>query len=183
MPDMIFVVDVAKCTACQKCEIACAAHNVKEMNAARARIAVFPRPAVDVGTLTGFPRPPAMEPAGRSPSGSHAVRPGEAAGTPVTCLQCDDAGCERACQVGALTRSPATGAIEVDHARCVRCKMCVAGCPFGNMAWDEPLHQVAKCDLCRGMPQCALACPSGALKYRPALELAMPVCVAARGGR
>jgi Fe-S-cluster-containing dehydrogenase component len=156
MSDMIFVVDVAKCTACQKCEIACAAYNVKEMNAARARIAIFPRPS---------------------------QKAGEAAGTPVTCLQCDDAGCVRSCQVGALTRSPVTGAIEVDHARCVRCKMCVAGCPFGNMAWDEPLHQVAKCDLCRGMPQCALACPSGALKYRPAVELAMPVSVAARGGR
>jgi hypothetical protein len=38
MADMIFVVEVAKCIACQKCEIACAGHNVGEMNAARARI-------------------------------------------------------------------------------------------------------------------------------------------------
>jgi anaerobic carbon-monoxide dehydrogenase iron sulfur subunit len=147
MADMIFVVEVAKCIACQKCEIACAGHNVGEMNAARARIAVFPRPA---------------------------VKPAEASGTPVTCFQCDDAGCVRVCQVGALTRSPVTGAIEIDHARCVRCKMCVPACPFGNMTWDEPLRQVAKCDLCHGMPQCALACPSGALKYRPAAEVAMP---------
>jgi len=147
MPEMIFIVDVAKCTACQKCEIACASHNVGEMNAARARIAIFPRPA---------------------------VKPAEASGTPVTCFQCDDAGCVRVCQVGALTRSPVTGAIEVDHARCVRCKMCVPACPFGNMTWDEPLRQVAKCDLCHGMPQCALACPTGSLKYRPAAEVAMP---------
>ena len=98
----------------------------------------------------------------------------EAAGTPVTCLQCDDAACVRVCQVGALTRSPVTGAIEIDHARCVRCKMCVPACPFGNMTWDEPLRQVAKCDLCHGMPQCALACPTGSLKYRPAAEVAMP---------
>ena len=148
MPDMIFVVDVAKCTACQKCEIACAGHHVNEMNAARARIAVFPRPA---------------------------AKAGEAAGTPVTCLQCDDAGCVRVCQVDALQRNPVTGAIEVDHGRCVRCKMCVPACPFGNMRWDEPLAQVTKCDLCSGMPQCALACPSGALKYRPVAEVAMPL--------
>jgi Fe-S-cluster-containing hydrogenase component 2 len=148
MPDMIFVVDVAQCTACQKCEIACAGHHVTEMNAARARIAVFPRPA---------------------------VKPGESAGTPVTCLQCDDAACVRVCQVDALQRSPVTGAIEVDHGRCVRCKMCVPACPFGNMRWDEPLAQVTKCDLCSGMPQCALACPSGALKYRPVREVARPL--------
>jgi Fe-S-cluster-containing dehydrogenase component len=181
MADMIFVVDVAKCTACQKCEIACASYNVKEMNAARARIAIFPRPAIDVGTLRGFPSPPATEPAGQSPSGFHAFKPAEAAGTPVTCLQCDDAGCVRVCQVGALQRSPVTGAIEVDQARCVRCKMCVPACPFGNMTWDEPLRQVAKCDLCHGMPQCALACPSGALKYRPVAEVAMPAIGTARG--
>ena len=147
MSEMIFVVDISKCIACQKCEIACAAHHVGEMNAARARIAVFPRPS---------------------------LKEGEAAGTPVTCLQCDDAGCVRVCPVGALARNPKTGAIEVDHAKCVRCKMCVAGCPFGNMRWDEELRQVAKCDLCSGLPQCALACPTGALRYRPASELARP---------
>jgi carbon-monoxide dehydrogenase iron sulfur subunit len=151
MADMIFIVDVEKCIACQKCEIACAVHHVKEMNAARARIAVVPRPS---------------------------TKAGEAAGTPVTCLQCDDAACVRACQVAALTRNPVTGAIEIDHARCVRCKMCVPACPFGNMSWDEPLRQVAKCDLCGGMPQCALACPTGALKYRPAVELVQPPAVA-----
>jgi anaerobic carbon-monoxide dehydrogenase iron sulfur subunit len=181
MADMIFVVDVAKCTACQKCEIACAGHNVKEMNAARARIAIFPRPTVQVradGAWWGA--------AGRAVPGE-GVRESpplnDAAGTPVTCLQCDDAACVRVCQVGALVRNPVTGAIEVDQARCVRCKMCVPACPFGNMTWDEPLGQVAKCDLCHGMPQCALACPSGALKYRPAAEVAMPAIGVGRGGR
>jgi len=32
----------------------------------------------DMGTLEGFPCPPAMEPVGQSPSGSHATRPGSA---------------------------------------------------------------------------------------------------------
>ena len=173
MPDMIFVVEVASCIACQKCEIACAAHTVKEMNAARARIAIFPRPAVQFradGARWGEARAALPREKGRESPPLN-----DAAGTPVTCLQCDDAGCVRVCQVAALQRSPVTGAIEIDQARCVLCKMCVPACPFGNMRWDEPLAQVSKCDLCSGMPQCALACPSGALKYRPVREVARPL--------
>jgi carbon-monoxide dehydrogenase iron sulfur subunit len=147
MAEMIFLVDMAKCIACEKCELACAQHNLHEMNATRARITILKRPA---------------------------PRAGEDAGIPVVCLQCDDAACVRVCQFGALTRHAMTGAIEVHRDRCVRCKMCVAACPFGNMTWDAPTQSVQKCDLCRGTPQCVLYCPTGALKYRPAGELAMP---------
>ena len=147
MAEMIYLVDIAKCIACEKCELACAQYNLKEMNAARARIKILKRPP---------------------------TRPGEDAGIPVVCLQCDDAACVRVCQVGALTRSAVTGAIEVNHDRCVRCKMCIPACPFGNMTWDEPSHAVQKCDLCHGTPQCVLYCPTGALKYRPASELTQP---------
>jgi Fe-S-cluster-containing hydrogenase component 2 len=108
------------------------------MNAARARIAIFPRPA---------------------------VKPAETSGTPVTCLQCDDAACVRVCQVGALQRSPVTGAIEIDQARCVRCKMCVTACPFGGMGIDTKSNRVIKCDLCDGDPQCVRFCFPGALQF------------------
>jgi anaerobic carbon-monoxide dehydrogenase iron sulfur subunit len=93
----------------------------------------------------------------------HVLRRGADRGTPLTCLQCHDAACVRICPAGALTRQPATGAIGLADARCIRCGMCVAACPFGNMI-PEAGHTVAKCDLCGGEPRCVAFCPSAALE-------------------
>lgn len=97
----------------------------------------------------------------------HIHRRGPDLGTPVVCLQCDDAACLASCPVGALSWNAATGAIDVSREACVRCRLCVAACPFGNMLWDEARHEVAKCDLCRGDPRCVPFCPTGALQYVP----------------
>jgi Fe-S-cluster-containing hydrogenase component 2 len=89
-------------------------------------------------------------------------------GTPVVCLQCDDAACVAICPTAALARNAATGAIEVLRERCITCRNCVAACPFGNMLWDETYRCVQKCDLCHGDPKCVPVCPTGALAYVPA---------------
>jgi Fe-S-cluster-containing hydrogenase component 2 len=96
------------------------------------------------------------------------VRRGPDLGTPIVCLQCDDAACVAACPAAALVRNEATGAIDVLYDRCVRCRTCVAACPFGNMLWDDAWHRVAKCDLCGGDPKCVPFCPTRALEYVPA---------------
>jgi Fe-S-cluster-containing hydrogenase component 2 len=107
------------------------------------------------------------------------VRRGPDLGTPIVCLQCDDAACVAVCPVEALRWNDATGAIEVDSDRCIRCRMCVAACPFGNMVWDDAWHGVAKCDLCKGDPQCVPFCPTHALEYVPADRAAvMPEALA-----
>jgi len=95
----------------------------------------------------------------------HIFRRGPEAGTPVVCLQCDDAACLAVCPVGALSWNLRTGAIEVSQETCIRCRMCVVACPFGNMHWDEGRHEVAKCDLCGGDPRCVPFCPTGALAW------------------
>lgn len=86
---------------------------------------------------------------------------------PLTCLQCEDAACAKACLVDAITRNPETGAMDLDHERCVRCMACVAACPFGCSLIDEQHDQVVKCDLCGGDPACAKFCPTKALEYKP----------------
>jgi Fe-S-cluster-containing hydrogenase component 2 len=86
---------------------------------------------------------------------------------PVTCLQCDDAACVKSCLVNAITRDPETGAMSIDHEKCVRCFACVAACPFGCSLVDETHDLVVKCDLCQGDPVCAKFCPTKALEYRP----------------
>lgn len=97
------------------------------------------------------------------------LRHGSERGVPITCFQCDDAACVAICPVSALVYDSDTGAVVHSSARCVGCGMCVAGCPFGNIVWDEPARRVAKCDICRGAPRCVPFCPTGALEY-PAVE-------------
>lgn len=84
---------------------------------------------------------------------------------PMMCQQCDDAPCVRVCPVNAIYRSEETGAMIVNNEKCIRCKLCVQACPFGNNTYDAVSHSIIKCDLCGGDPQCAKFCPSGALSY------------------
>lgn len=84
---------------------------------------------------------------------------------PSTCWQCQRPRCAEACPENAITRHKPTGAMLVDQALCIGCKLCVQACPFGGMAWDEELGQPAKCDLCDGEPECAHMCPTGAIRY------------------
>ena len=99
------------------------------------------------------------------------VRQGPERGIPLTCLQCHDAACVAICPMLALSRDPESGAVRLSETRCVRCGLCVAACPFGNMLPEED-GRVAKCDLCGGAPRCVPFCPTGALEYLPA-ELAL----------
>ena len=85
---------------------------------------------------------------------------------PVVCLQCEEPACMKACLVGAITKNDATGAMELDHERCVLCMACVAACPFGCSLADEVNNMIVKCDLCGGDPVCAHFCPTKALAYR-----------------
>ena len=70
-----------------------------------------------------------------------------------------------ACPVEAITKNAATGAMEVNEATCVGCKVCTIACPFGTINYVAETGKVAKCDLCGGDPQCAEACPTGAIVY------------------
>jgi Fe-S-cluster-containing hydrogenase component 2 len=83
---------------------------------------------------------------------------------PLTCLQCDDAACVKACPVGAIVRNPETHALEVSD-RCFGCQACVYACPFGAMYFRPDTQVAIKCDLCQGNPTCAAFCPTTALTW------------------
>ncbi len=99
-------------------------------------------------------------------------RRGPELGVPVVCFQCHDAACVAVCPTQALVKNESTGAVDMIRERCVKCRMCVAACPFGNMLWDETYGCVQKCDLCEGEPRCVPFCPTGAIAYLPAEEAA-----------
>ncbi len=70
-----------------------------------------------------------------------------------------------ACPVEAITKNARTGAMEVNEATCVGCKVCTIACPFGTINYNQNTGKVIKCDLCGGDPKCAEACPTGAITY------------------
>ena len=86
---------------------------------------------------------------------------------PLTCLQCDEAACVRACPVYALQRNERTGAVDVDRDKCIGCRLCTIVCPFGHITMDDvgDGDRSVKCDLCQGSPACAAFCPSKTLEY------------------
>ena len=85
--------------------------------------------------------------------------------TPYTCSQCTEAWCLHACPVQAIGIAADTGARVVDEARCVGCKVCTIACSYGTINYNPDNGKVAKCDLCDGDPQCAIACPTGAITW------------------
>jgi carbon-monoxide dehydrogenase iron sulfur subunit len=89
----------------------------------------------------------------------------EGISVPLMCLQCDQAACVKVCPTGALSRNSITMAVDWDSNRCIRCKMCIHACPFGNATYDPIKSRILRCDLCDGDPQCARFCPSGAITY------------------
>jgi len=92
-------------------------------------------------------------------------RLGDEKGVPIVCLQCHDPACASVCPTNALRRNKDTLAIELVPSLCIRCKMCISACPFGNMHFDDVFDLPAKCDLCGGEPKCVPFCPTGCLKW------------------
>lgn len=91
---------------------------------------------------------------------------------PITCLNCEDAPCEKICPTGALRRKEADGMVLVNGDLCIGCAMCVAVCPAGAITLDPFEGLASKCDLCGGDPQCVAYCPAKVLKLTDAGRLA-----------
>lgn len=83
---------------------------------------------------------------------------------PIMCLQCEDAACMKVCPKGAISRDE-YGAVLPDPKKCIRCKLCISACPFGNISFSPVKNQIVKCNLCGGNPQCAKYCPTRAIQY------------------
>ena len=84
---------------------------------------------------------------------------------PMSCQQCLSAPCEAVCPVKAISRDEQLGRVKIDYETCIGCRMCVAVCPFGAMAFDTLGKKVTKCDFCDGDPLCVWFCETGAVQY------------------
>ena len=85
----------------------------------------------------------------------------------VSCRHCKDPICVKSCISGALSNDE-SGAVVIDHDRCVGCLTCILVCPYGAVSVGEG-GVVQKCELCLknscGEPACVKGCPNRAIIY------------------
>jgi Fe-S-cluster-containing dehydrogenase component len=91
----------------------------------------------------------------------------------VACHHCEDPACLRGCPSGAYEKRP-DGIVVHHDDRCLGCRYCEMACPFGAPHYDADRGVMSKCHLCAPridegrLPACVAACPTEALRFRPA---------------
>jgi len=116
---------------------------------------------------------------------------------PVSCQQCKNPPCVKACPVQATWQEP-DGIVVVDYDWCIGCRCCMAACPYGarHFNWGKPKIPaeeinpnthflgnrprnkgvVEKCTFCIQLvrdgryPKCVEVCPVGARKFGNLLD-------------
>ncbi len=182
------VIDLAKCTACQACTVACQTENnvacVPPEEAARGRI---------LSWISVLP-----EPDGEYARMSMRLMP-------VPCVHCDNPPCIRVCPVKATAINP-EGIVRQIFPRCIGCRYCTNACPYTRRMFNwykpefpgelaqalnpdvsvRPKGVVEKCTLCHHrlqkakdearaanrqlaegdyVPACVEVCPAGAMYF------------------
>ena len=146
------LVDVTKCTGCERCVAACTQRN---------KLNVWQADEDRATTADGLSEHRL----------STVLKVGDGRFARKSCMHCLHPSCVSACMVGGLTKSPA-GPVLYDRSKCIGCRYCMLACPFHvpRYQWDKTSPYVAKCDMCSDrlarnqLPACVEACPQKALK-------------------
>lgn len=142
-PTKLIVTDRARCSGCQRCEIACSLKNDGRASHASSRIHVWQNYNWGHGQDSG--------------DGVY----GNCEFTVENCKQCKDAACMRACPVHAIAPDKESGARVIDPDKCIGCGACNAACPWHMPKLDPETNVSNKCIACG---RCAEQCPNGAIK-------------------
>jgi len=141
---MLFTIDIARCTGCYACSIAC-----KDRSGLPDEVDWLCVETHEGGT---YPHPTL----------TYRV---------VHCFHCAHPTCAPVCPTGAIDRD-ARGWVQIDAELCIACGACPEACPFHAVALG-PQGLASKCDGCADEtaqewePTCVRACPTRALHYGP----------------
>jgi len=89
----------------------------------------------------------------------------------MACFHCESPACIPSCPTQAIAKDPTTGLVQIDKARGVGCKYCMATCPYGAPQFNATTKKVEKCTGCvqrvaLGLkPACVVTCVGGALQW------------------
>jgi formate dehydrogenase iron-sulfur subunit len=148
------LVDVTRCTGCERCTAACVEANKKDPVAAE-RDRALARDGLSAN------RPSTVLPAG---DGRFARK---------ACMHCLEPSCVAACLVGAIKKTTA-GAVIYEADKCIGCRYCMLACPIHipRYEWEKVVPYMVKCSMCterlragEAQPACVAACPHGALQF------------------
>lgn len=152
MMDAILI-DVTKCTGCEKCVEACVKKN--DLNLEKSFFdRETSRDGLSADRLLSIKE---IHP-------NRFVR--------FSCMHCLDPACVSACIVGGITKSK-TGPVIYDPDKCIGCRYCMLACPFHipRYEWNQIKPFIKKCDLCydrikeNKIPACVEACPQKAIIF------------------
>ena len=158
----IFLIDVARCTGCYNCQLACKDEHCENDWTPYAA----PQP------LTGqFWCRVTEHVQGTIPKVKlHYI--------PHLCAHCDPAKCMAVCRTQAISRR-ADGFVLIDPAKCAGCGECIRACPYDAIYFNDKLRIAQKCTGCAHLvdhgarqPRCAEACPTDAMLFGEEAELA-----------
>jgi anaerobic dimethyl sulfoxide reductase subunit B (iron-sulfur subunit) len=140
-----FIIDLARCTGCQACSIACKdrAGLPDDLDWLRVEVhegGIYPAPTLHYRVMH--------------------------------CFHCAEPPCTEVCPTGGLARRE-DGWVQIDADVCSACEACIHACPFSAIVLRSEGY-VSKCDGCvdeiqsEWEPTCVRACPMRALRYEPA---------------
>lgn len=138
MPQGLLVVNAAKCTGCQRCEINCTLTNDGECSTYISRVKVSRNLHIN---------------------GDYGMLNDNFIYYPDTCRQCKEPACGNACPQKAISTN-ASGARVVDQELCIGCGACTQACPWHLPTVNPETKKSSKCVACGA---CINGCPSGAL--------------------
>ena len=155
------IVDVARCSGCFNCQLAC-----KDEHAGNDWT-----PYAKAQPMTGqFWCKVEDHPQGTIPK----IRIHYIA---TFCNHCRNASCMNACPESAITRRE-DGLVLIQPDKCSGCKECLSACPYGAIYYNAELNTAQKCTGCAHLldhgstqPRCVEACPTDALIFGEEEEL------------
>jgi len=158
------VIDVAKCTGCYCCQIACKDEHAEN------DWSPYAKPQPDTGhfwlKINEIER-------GTTPKVKVTY-------IPYLCMHCDNPPCIQACPIRAITKRP-DGIVLINPDKCDGCRAlesgpkCIKACPYNVIYFNEQLKIAQKCTLCAHIldgvdplvkvPRCVEVCPHNAIIF------------------